>query len=76
MRAFTDDTGRSWQVALGKESWGTLVLLFSPESGGDARTSVLNAETTFAANAELDALDDEQLRSRLRDSRPWLQPTD
>lgn len=56
---------------LGKESWGTRVLLFSPMDGGDARTSVLEAETSFAANAELDALTDGQLRARLRDSRPW-----
>jgi len=71
VRAFTDDAGRRWQVVLGKESWGTLVLLFSPADGGDTRTSVLAAETSFAANAELDAMSDHQLRERLRDSRPW-----
>lgn len=71
MRTFTDDAGRRWQVVLGKESWGTLVLLFSPAAGGDARTSILAAETAFAASAELDALTDDELRSRLRDSRPW-----
>lgn len=71
MRGFTDDAGRRWQVVLGKESWGTLVLLFSPDGGGDARTSTLAAETTFAASAELDALTDDDLRTRLRDSRPW-----
>lgn len=71
MRNFTDDAGRRWQAAIGKESWGTLVLLFSPADGGDARTSILNAETSFAANAELDALTDGDLRARLRDGRPW-----
>ena len=71
MRGFTDDAGRVWDVILGKESWGTLVLLFSPRGGGDARTSILAAETTLAANAELDALTDDDLRDRLRDSRPW-----
>lgn len=71
MRAFTDDAGARWEVVLGKESWGTLVLLFTPRAGGDARTSVLAAETMFAASAELDALTDDQLRERLRDSRPW-----
>jgi hypothetical protein len=71
VRAFVDDAGRPWQVVLGKESWGTLVLLFSPGDGGDARTSVLQAETMFAANAELDALTDDDLRNRLRDSHPW-----
>ena len=71
MRGFTDNAGRRWQVVLGKESWGTLVLLFSPADGGDTRTSILAAETTMAANAELDALSDDDLRDRLRDSRPW-----
>jgi hypothetical protein len=71
VRSFIDEAGRTWEVAVGKESWGTLVLLFSPRAGGDARTSVLAAETAFAANAEVDALTDEELRERLRDSRPW-----
>ena len=71
MRGFTDDAGRPWQVVLGKESWGTLVLLFSPDGGGESRTSILTAETPFAANAKLDALSDDDLRARLRDSRPW-----
>lgn len=71
MRSFTDDAGARWQVMIGKESWGTLVLVFSPESGGAARTSILNAETMLLASAELDALPDDSLRARLRDSRPW-----
>ena len=71
MRAFDDGTGQRWQVVLGKESWGTLVLLFSPAGAGESRTSVLEAETMLAANAELDAMTDDDLRARLRDSRPW-----
>ena len=71
MRSFLDDGGNAWQVTLGKESWGTLVLLFTPASGGDARTSILAAETMFDASAELDALTDDELRVRLNDSRPW-----
>ena len=71
MRSFFDDVGGAWQVTLGKESWGTLVLLFTPESGGEARTSVLSSETMFDASTEMDALDDDALRARLRDSRPW-----
>jgi hypothetical protein len=71
MRAFIDEAGQRWQVILGKESWGTLVLLFSPDAGGESRTSVLAAETMLAASAELDAMTDDDLRARLRDSRPW-----
>ena len=71
MRSFLDDAGATWQVTLGKESWGTLVLLFTPLAGGDARTSILAAETMFDATAELDALTDDDLRARLIDSCPW-----
>jgi hypothetical protein len=71
MRHFVDDEGRRWQVVLGKESWGTLVVIFTPEGVGESRTSVLVAETMLAANAELDAMTDDDLRARLRDSRPW-----
>jgi hypothetical protein len=71
VRTFADDAGSDWQVTLGKESWGTLVLLFTPVAGGDARTSVLTAETMFDASVEFDALSDDALRARLRESRPW-----
>ena len=71
MRPLLDDAGRRWQVVLGKESWGTLVLIFTPEGVGDSRTSVLDSETMIAASAELDAMSDDDLRARLRDSRPW-----
>jgi hypothetical protein len=71
LRGFADEAGHRWHVVLGKESWGTLVLLFTPADGGGARTSVLASETMLEANAELDALTDDDLRSRLRDSRPW-----
>jgi hypothetical protein len=71
MRAFIDELGQRWQVVLGKESWGTLVLLFSPDAGGDTRTSILSSETMRDASAELDAMTDDDLRARLRESRPW-----
>lgn len=71
MRRFTDASGAAWQVTIGKESWGTLVLLFSPAGPGDARTSILHSETSFDASVELDALTDDDLRARLAESRPW-----
>ena len=71
MRSFTDENGARWEVFLGKASWGTLILLFSPVGGGGTRASIMHAETAFTANAELDALSDDDLRARLRDSQPW-----
>ena len=71
MRSFIDADGVPWQVTIGKESWGTLVLVFSPTRAGDVRTSIMQAETMFDAIVELDALTDDDLRARLSDSRPW-----
>jgi hypothetical protein len=56
---------------VGRESWGTLVLLFTPLAGGDVRKSVLAAETPLAAETELGAMTDDQLRVRLDSSSPW-----
>ena len=70
MRTFRYD-GEMWDVALGRESWGTLVLLFAPARGGDVRKSVLTAETSLAAETELGAMTDDELRGRLASASPW-----
>lgn len=71
MRNFRDAEGREWDVVVGRESWGTLVLLFSPRVGSDNRVSPLPSETTREAEQELLALDDDELRERLAASTPW-----
>ena len=71
MRSLVDESGNRWDVVLGKESWGTLVLLFTPADGSGIRKSVLDAETPRAAEAELDAMDDAALRLRLAEAVPW-----
>jgi hypothetical protein len=71
MRTFSDAIAARWQVTVGKESWGTLVLLFTPVDTNGARTAIMSAETMFQASLELDALTDDALRARLADSRPW-----
>lgn len=70
MRRFTDG-GQPYDVVVGHESWGTFVLLFTPSHGGETRKSVLAAETARAAETELDALSDDELRTRLAESGPW-----
>jgi hypothetical protein len=69
MRRFPDRAGRTWEAAIGRESWGTFVLLFTGEDG--PRKAVLGAETQLDAQRELDALSDGQLRERLEGSQPW-----
>jgi hypothetical protein len=71
MRTFTDDEGTVWTAALGRESWGTFVVLFSPAAGGAARKAALAAEDALGAQRELEALSTEQLRARLAASEPW-----
>jgi len=71
VRIFTDESGNRWDVVLGKESFGTLVLLFSRRGGGEVRKSVLSSETALDAESELGALSDDELRDRLRDAEPW-----
>lgn len=71
MRQFTASDGAVWDAVLGHESWGTFVVLFTPVKGGSVRKAVLSSETALNAEAELDALADEDLRGLLTSSSPW-----
>ncbi|HEU4564166.1 MAG TPA: hypothetical protein VFS05_05945 [Gemmatimonadaceae bacterium] len=71
MRTFTAPDGREWEAVLGKESYGTLVVLFTPRGGGEARKSVLGAESQLGGALELEAMSDEELRARLAESVAW-----
>lgn len=71
MRTFLDALGREWDAIVGKESWGTLVLLFTPRDGGEVRRTVLASETAFDATEELERLTDDELRALLADAQPW-----
>lgn len=71
MREFVDVEGRIWDAVVGKESWGTLVIVFSPRDGGAARKSILRAETSFDAERELAAMTEEELRDRLAVAQLW-----
>lgn len=72
MREFRDGQGRAWDVTVGRESWGTLVLLFSPRGEGGPRTApVLEAETRREAEHLLEEMDEAALRARLAASEAW-----
>lgn len=68
MRDFLDPAGRRWDVTVGKESWGTLVLLFAAREGGEVRRSVLREETARDAGLALAAMTDEELQVLLASS--------
>lgn len=71
MRALQDAAGRTWDVMVGRGSWGSLVALFSLRGPNENRTFELASETLREAERELAALSDDELRQRLADSRPW-----
>jgi hypothetical protein len=71
MRIIEDGEGRSWDVMVGRGSWGSLVLLFSLRGANENRTADLASETVRQAEQELAALSDDEVRARLADSKPW-----
>ncbi len=71
MRSFEDAEGNIWDASLGRESWGTLVLLFARRQGDEVRKTILVSETALEAQAELDNLTEVELRERLARSQPW-----
>ena len=71
MRDFEDEGGTRWDVTVGKESWGTLTLLFSRRRGREVRTLTLSEETPMAAERLLGELTEAELRERLAEAVPW-----
>jgi hypothetical protein len=71
MRVIEDGEGRSWDVIVGRGSWGSLVILFSLRGPNENRTFDLASETVRQAEQELAALSDDELRERLAGSKPW-----
>jgi hypothetical protein len=71
MRRFSAKDGALWDAVIGHESWGTFVVLFTPVVGGDVRKVTLPEETALAAETELGAKSEEELRLLLAESSPW-----
>ena len=69
MRKFVDANGQSWDVVVGRESWGGLLALFVPAGNGVARQAGLRAESLDKAEQELEALDDGALNELLNRSK-------
>ena len=67
MRRFQDRTGMTWDVVLGRESWGASMALFVPSaaSGSDVRQAPLRSAAHDAAVREFDNLDDAALQELL-----------
>lgn len=70
MRAFVDRDGARWDVVLGRESWGGLVLLFVPASPAPVRQAFFPVAGYDIAVVALDELPDERLQQLLDESQP------
>lgn len=71
MRVFSDNTGRLWEVAVGRASYGTQVLIFSRREGYEIRQVIMDANSPLDAECELSGLGDEDLRRCLDRSEDW-----
>ena len=71
MRRFSAKDGALWDAVIGHESWGTFVVLFTPVADGDTRKITLSEETALAAETELGAKSEDELRLLLAESSPW-----
>jgi hypothetical protein len=71
MRDFLDALGSRWDVTVGRESYGTFVLLFARRDAPEVRRLVLAPETVADAERELEALTDEEMQARLAQAEPW-----
>lgn len=71
MRTFRDETGRLWEVTVGRASYGTQVLIFSRRDSHEVRQTLMESTSPLDAQNEFNELGDEDLRSRLLRSEEW-----
>lgn len=63
MRRYTDPRGRSWDVVVGRESFGALYALFVPAAStrAETRQTLLEADSQTAAAEALGDMSDDEL---------------
>ena len=71
MRSFSDNDGQVWQAALGHESHGSMVIIFSRLGSFDVFKNGLSANNRLDAENEIAALSETELCSRLKAAEPW-----
>ncbi|MGH8413805.1 MAG: hypothetical protein ACRESX_03650 [Gammaproteobacteria bacterium] len=71
MRSFSDSSGQLWQAALGHESHGSMVIIFSRLGSFDVFKSRLDANSRLDAENEIAALSEHDLCVRLQTAEPW-----
>lgn len=71
MRSFSDTNGLVWQAAVGHESHGSMVILFSRLDSFEVLKSTLESNNRLDAENEIADLSVTELCSRLRTAQPW-----
>lgn len=72
MRRYTDPRGRSWDVIVGRESFGALYALFVPtgETRAETRQTLLSADSQAGAQQAVADMSDEELNELYDRSEP------
>ncbi len=73
MRRFEDDEGGSWEVVVGRESWGAFFAIFVPRGGSDGRRirqAMLDAGDGTEAGRTLEEMSEDALRDLLGEAEP------
>jgi len=65
MRIINDEEGRRWDVATAFGSYGETRLIFSLTDGDELRSALIEGDTQFEAERNLDKLPEDELRNRL-----------
>ena len=72
MLSMSDERGILWDVAVGKESYGAMVFLFSCADSDIVLRHAVTASSRLEAEQALRDLSVEELRQLLRDASPWV----
>lgn len=72
MRRFIDRRDRSWDVVVGRESFGALYALFVPagQTRAETRQALLEADSQTAARQAVAAMSDDELNELFERSEP------
>lgn len=72
VRRYTDPRGRSWDVVVGRESFGALYALFVPaaETRAETRQALLEADSQLAAREALEEMPEAELTELFERSEP------
>ncbi len=71
MRSIEDHNGVTWDVAVGKESYGAMVLLFFRRRDNDIRRLPIEVGSRLEAERLLRTMSDEALALKLETALPW-----